>query len=158
MLPVLFQAPVQTISRHSSLGSAQLQATVEADNEAELLNGEEEGRSRKRRRTPFDQLTPEQQDRRRETVRLKNLRKKERRRLATLSANSPAPAGEIPGPSNQPDTSAGQTQPNLAPLSPSPAAGCAYQQLDPSQQHDTQQLDWCLVGETQADDSQQPRC
>ena len=73
MLPVLFKAPVQTISRLSSLGSAELQA----DNEAELLNGEEEGRSRKRRRTPFDQLTPEQQDRRRETVRLKNLRKKE---------------------------------------------------------------------------------
>ena len=151
---MLFQAPVQTISRLSSLGSAELQA----DNEAELLNGEEEGRCRKRRRTPFDQLTPEQQDRRRETVRLKNLRKKERRRQATLSANSPAPTGEIPGPSNQPGTSAGQTQPNLAFWSPSPAAGCAYQELDPSLHHDTQQLDWCLVEETQADDIQQPRC
>ena len=124
--PAFYLTPVQSNSRRSSLGSAEAQASVEADEEAELLNGDGEGtekdgsRSKKRRRTPFNQLNPEQQARRKETVRLKNLRKKERRKQAKLSAETPATessakTGAAPDPSNQPGPS-GLNQPDRASL------------------------------------------
>jgi len=119
ILPALFRTPAQTISYCSSLGSLVAQAAMGAEEEERLLNEEGEGTSRRKRtrRTPFDQLTPEQQARRRETVRLKNLRKKERRRLNKLpTTDSPGTSADVPAPATKPSSSAGQTKPDPAPL------------------------------------------
>ena len=99
ILPALFRTPAQTISCCSDLGSTVAQATVGAYEEEQQLNEGRGGRSRKRRRTPFDQLTLEQQARRKETVRLENLKKKERRRQTKLSSSdSPGTSVEAPSP------------------------------------------------------------
>ncbi|KAL5250406.1 hypothetical protein ACHWQZ_G016214 [Mnemiopsis leidyi] len=100
-------------------GSLVAQAAMGAEEEERLLNEEGEGTSRRKRtrRTPFDQLTPEQQARRRESVRLKNLRKKERRRLNKLpTTDSPGTSADVPAPATKPSSSAGQTKPDPAPL------------------------------------------
>ncbi|KAL5255391.1 hypothetical protein ACHWQZ_G010823 [Mnemiopsis leidyi] len=121
ILPALIRTPAQTISYCSSLGSLVAQAAMGAEEEEQLLNEEGEGTSRRRRtrRTPFDQLTPEQQARRRETVRLKNLRKKERRRQNKLSTtDSPGTSADVPAPATKPSSSASQTKPDPAPSQP----------------------------------------
>ncbi|KAL5248802.1 hypothetical protein ACHWQZ_G017854 [Mnemiopsis leidyi] len=92
-------------------GSLVAQTAVGAEEEERLLNEGGEGTSRRRRRTPFDQLTPEQQAQRGETVQLKNLRKKERRRQNKLSpSNSPGTSADEPAPATKPSSSAGQTK------------------------------------------------
>ena len=111
-LPGLFQTSVQVISRHTPIGTTD--TTVAVGEEAELLEEVETKRSKRSKRKPMSELNPDQQAKRRETLRARNLRRKERKRQAQSSTTNPARTEEAPGTSKQTSPSAGQPKPGQA--------------------------------------------